>query len=112
MNEKEFHKKRIAFIIYHGRILYLRNSELSHEEWCDSLGISNEEFNKLVRGYIFNNDIVYYQSDFKYNEEVINTCVDTYKQVALDNNLKDYNVYCGLLKGKVGELWKPILKVK
>lgn len=111
-NEINFHKERIAFIIYNNEIKYLENSSMSHEEWCTSLGIDNNTFMKLVRGYIMNNEIVYYQGDFEYNEEVINTCIDTYEQIASYNNLVDYSVYCGVLKGKIGEVWKPILKVK
>ncbi len=112
MNDKEFYQSGIAFIIYQGHIFYLKNSFLSHEEWCSALGINKDLYMKLVRGYIKNNEIVFYQGNFKYNEEVINICIDTYKQIAFDNNLRDYSVYCGVIKGKVGEKWKPILKVK
>ncbi len=110
--ERDFHINRIAFIIVDNEIKYLRNSSLSHKEWCLSLGISDESYNNLVRGYIKDNEIVYYQGDFKYNDYVIKVCTDTYERVAKDNNLKDYSVYCGVIKGKIGEKWKPILKVK
>lgn len=111
-DEISFHKDIIAFVVYNNEIKYLKDSMLSYEAWCDTLGIDKVSFNKLIRGYIMNNEIIYYQGDFEYNEEVINTCVDTYETIAKDNNLVNYSVYCGVVKGKVGEIWKPILKVK
>lgn len=112
MNEKKFHMARVAFIILNNEIKYLRNSEMSHIEWCRELGISEDEFNNIVRGYVYNGEIVYYYGDFKYDERVINMAVDTYEKIARDNGLVNYSVYCGVAKGKVGEIWKPILKIK
>lgn len=112
MNEKEFHKSRIAFVILDGEIKYLKNSDMSHKEWCDSLGISDEVFQSLVRGYVYNGMIVYYCGDFKYDETVINIAVDTNERIASELGLEDYSVYCGCAKGNIGEIWKPILKIK
>lgn len=107
MDEKEFHKSRVAFIIYKGEIQYLAHSTFSHEEWCRSLGITDQEFSSLVRGYVRDNRIVYYQGDFAWNEEVLQTALSTYSQIASALCLEDYSVYCGVKKGNVGSIWEP-----
>lgn len=112
MNEEIFHTKRVAFLILGDEIKYLKNSTLSHFEWCKELGISKDIYDSLVRGYAYNGDIVYYTGEFKYDERVINTALNTYQKIANHLDMKDYSVYCGVLKGKVGEIWKPILKIK
>lgn len=112
MDEKVFHKNRIAFLIKDDGIKYLKDSTFSHLEWCRKLGISESEYENIVRGYVYMGDIVYYYGDFKYDERVIDTALATYEEIAKYAELKDYSVYCGVAKGKIGELWKPILKIK
>lgn len=112
MTEESFHTQRVAFIIVEGEIKYLRDSKMSHKEWCDTLGISDEYFDTMIRSYIYNGDIVYYYGDFKYDERTINVATDTYEKIAADNGMINYSVYCGVQKGKPGELWPPILKIK
>lgn len=107
MNEEEFHKSRVAFLFYRGDILYLTHSTYSHAMWCRSLGISDEEFPSLVRGYVRENSIVYYQGDFSWNEHVVQVALSTYEKIASTLQLEDYRVYCGVKKGEVGTIWEP-----
>ena len=61
---ESFHKTRIAFIILKKQVMFLKNSTLSHLQWAQSLGINKNEFNCLTRGYVLNNDIVFYKGIF------------------------------------------------
>ncbi len=110
--EEELHKKRIAFMIVDGNILYLKYSKMSHREWAEQLGISKSKFDSLVRGFIRDGGIYYYQGDFETNDKVIEVALDTCDIIAKENGLVDYEVYCGFVIGKIGEEWKPILKIK
>ncbi len=109
--ESNFHKGRVAFIVYKDKIQYLKNSEMSHKEWCDSLGIKDIEFDNIVRGYINEERIVYYQGDFEYNQNTIDVSKNTYKQIVKDLDIVNYNVYCGVIKGEIGKPWDPIIKI-
>ena len=110
MNEKEFHKSRVAFLILNGEIHYLRNNEMSHTEWYDTLD-SNEDFSEITRGYVLNNNIVYYFGDFEYDGRTIEVAKKTHQKIAADNGLCEYSVYCGVTKGSVGDVWPPKFKV-
>lgn len=109
--EENYHSKRVAFIIYQDEVQYLRNSAMSHKEWCDSLNISNEEFNNIVRGYYMGDNIVYYQGDFEYNENTIRVAKKTYKEIVKEFDLERFNIYCGVKKGKIGTVWELIEKI-
>lgn len=37
---------------------------MSHYEWAKSLGIDDEKFNFIIRGYVLNNVIVFLQRKF------------------------------------------------
>ena len=110
-NDK-FHMSRTAFIILDNSIEYLRNSSLSHKEWCKNLNIDDETFNSIVRGYITKNNMFYYMGNFECNDTVIKVAKETHEQIAIDNCLKRYKIFCGVKKGKVGEVWKPLLQIK
>ena len=49
---RDFHRSRIAFLIIDGEVNFLANSEMSHYEWAKTLGINDEQFASIVRGYV------------------------------------------------------------
>ncbi len=95
---REFHKQRIAFIIMDGNIQYIKNSEISHWEYCESRGISKEEFNELIRGYYYNGELIFYKNDFIYDDNVIKIAMMYLKMIMNDCELKEVKVYFGLDK--------------
>ena len=97
--EKDFHQRRIAFIIINDEILFLKNSTLSHYEWYKELTGSEDrnEFNKLVRGYYLDGSVTFYKGDFKYDEECIKAANDYCYKIKDYCKVDKLKVYCGVL---------------
>lgn len=102
-----FHKQRTAFIILDNRVLYLKNSKLSHLQWAKNLGIDETKFNSLTRGYILNNDIVFYKGNFDFDEQVIDNAKKFSETIKKECSLSQANVYAGLIIGKIGTIYPP-----
>ena len=103
---KNFHKSRVAFLIYNNKIMFLENSELSHFEWAKSIGISKMEFNELTRGYCYKANIIFYKGDFSYDKKVENDALKYCLDVLKHCNLKHAKIYVGVRVG-VGKIWPP-----
>lgn len=103
---KQFHKSRVAFLIYNNKIMFLENSELSHFEWAKSIGISKEDFNDLTRGYCYKVNIIFYKGDFSYDKKVENDALKYCLDVLKHCNLKHAKIYVGVRVG-VGKIWPP-----
>lgn len=110
-NEQEYHKSRIAFMIINDEIIFLEYSIMSNREWYESLSLKQENFKKIVRGYILENKAVFYKGEFKYDEEVIKTA-KKFSAIKKDKyNIKNLEVWVGVKQGKIGEIWSPIKKI-
>ncbi len=103
----KLHKQRIAFLIIDNKVLYLKNSEMTHYEWAVSLGINDNIFNTLTRGFIYNNNLVFYKGNFGYDESVINNAKKYAKIIMQNCKQKMADVYVGVNIGKIGDNWKP-----
>lgn len=112
--EKLFHLNRVAFAIVNGEVLLLKNSELSHEEWLVNSGIvSKQEFESLTRGLVKNNNIYFYSGDFETSKTVeADATMYAEKICNMLNMDKPATVFCGMNKGKIGELWTPKKSIK
>ncbi len=91
----DFHKKRIAFIIINNELHFIKNGGLSHWEYCANMNITKEEFNKLIRGYYINNNVVFYKDNFIYDEDVINTSLKYLSKIKKECNVIRMNIYFG-----------------
>lgn len=107
MTEQEFHNQRIAFAIYNDKLNYCPKG-LSHYDWLVKGNIVDEfVFNGLVRGYMDETGIYFYSGDFETNDYVENMAK------AWCNSLDSSKpVYCGVIRGEVGERWKPIKQIR
>lgn len=103
---KDFHKSRVAFLIYNNKIMFLENSEMSHFEWAKSIGISKMEFNELTRGYCYKANIIFYKGDFSYDKKVENDALKYCLDVLRHCKLTHAKVYVGVKVG-VGKIWPP-----
>lgn len=112
ITEQEFHKSRVAFMIIENKIIYLENSFMSHIEWYLSLGYKKEEFDNVIRGYYRDGKIVFYKEDFIYDDEVIEVAKEISREIKKQVNDGKAEVYVGVKKGKVGELWEPALRIE
>lgn len=112
--EKEFHKKRIAFMIINNEILFLKGSSMSHKEWFDTLKIQ-DNFNNIIRGFYYNNRIIFYKGDFIYDEETIKVAKKFYPVIIKEFNLDIPELWVGQQKtDSVTPLtspWQPTLKI-
>ena len=104
-NVENFHKKRSAFIIWKKQVLFLKNSTLSHLQWAQTLGIDIKEFNCLTRGYVLDNDIVFYKGNFEYDEQVTNDAKCFAETIKKECSLTFAKVYAGVIVGKIGTLF-------
>ena len=110
--ERSFHKSRIAFFIKNNKINLLTNSEMSHYEWMKLLGIKDNEFNSIIRGYVSNGNIVFYKGNFTYDNDVIEAANKYCNKIKEMCNIEDKcMVYCGVKVGKQGEIWPPDLLI-
>ena len=107
MTEQEFHNQRVAFAIFDDK-LHTCYDGLSHYDWLVKSGLFSEsQFNDIIRGFMDSTGIYFYQGDFETNEYVEDMALSWYS--TLHPTLP---VYCGMIKGNVGERWKPIKCVK
>lgn len=109
----EFHKSRIAFAIFNnGTYVITKNDEREHLVWLrEDYGISDEEFETLIRGYIKPGKIMFYKSSSFLpieNEELLLKYIRNCIGITVLQNFKAgiYTVSNGLNIGKIGEEWK------
>ena len=102
---RDFHKRRIAFIIIDNNIHFIKNSGMSHWEVCERMNISKEIFNKLTRGFYLNGDIVFYKDNFIYDENVIEEGIKYLDIIKKECRIDKANIYFGLIIDKEKEIW-------
>ena len=110
VEEKVYHLGRIMFYIDEDKeeVIYAPRTSCSHKEWLvNSKIMSEEKFNKVVRGIAYANEIIIYQGDFEYNEHVELLIRRYYTKIIKHLELSRHTlVYGGVLKGKIGKRWK------
>ena len=62
----------LIFLIVGDNIKYLDNPTIGHSEFYDSLGLDRNNYQNTVIGAVVDNKIVFYKSDFSYDDKVIN----------------------------------------
>ena len=95
---RDFHKQRKAFIILEGEIEFLpEGSSMSHYEYCQTKGLSKEEFNQITRGYYLNGNAVFYKDNFIYDDEVIENSLKVINEISKIINVEEFEIYFGQL---------------
>ena len=107
LDVKEFHKRRVAFIIYENKVFYIKDSAFSHWEYAQTLGVSKETFDNLCRGYYLDGKLIFYKGNFEYDDELINYAKQFFDEIKDELKLEKVNVYFGQKIGKIGEAWPP-----
>ena len=101
---------KILFIIIDDEVKYLTNSNMDHREWYVSLGLDEDNFDNIVRGFIMDGKIVFFKgSNFNYDEEVIKCAKKYAKGMRLTLNNPNLVVCCGIVIASYGEKWEPIM---
>lgn len=104
---RDFHKQRIAFIIYDNKIEFIKNNGMSHFEYCSSKGMTREEFNKITRGYYMNGNLMFYKDNFTYDDGVISEGLRFVDEIAKFCNIDSMKIYFGLIVDKSVTVWPP-----
>ena len=98
---RDFHKQRRAFVILNNKLELLPDgTSMSHFEYCQTKGLSKEEFNKITRGYYLNGNLVFYKNNFVYDDNVISEALQFLNEIAEKYLLKKFEIYFGLLLDK------------
>ena len=95
---RDFHKQRKAFIILNGKLEFLpEGSSMSHYEYCQTKGLSKEEFNQITRGYYLNGNAVFYKDNFIYDEVVITNALQVVDEISKVIGVNEFEIYFGQL---------------
>ncbi len=98
---RDFHKRRIAFIILNNIIEFLpKGSSMSHFEYCKLKGMNKEEFNKITRGFYLNKEIVFYKDNFIYDDDVIKEALEHINELAKFLDAEEFEIYFGEIPEK------------
>jgi len=103
---RDFHRQRKAFVIINNKLDFLPDgSKMSHYEYCQTKGLSKEEFNKITRGYYLNGrGLVIYKDNFVYDDELINETLLFIDEIATKISQTEFEIYFGQLPEKNFEL--------
>lgn len=109
----KFHAERIAFVIMNNKIIYLNSSFFTHNSWFESYGIDKAKYNKIIRGFYYNNEIRFYVGEnFETNEKVELAAIKYYPKIVVDLKLDNPILCVGCLATKNNTYFKPIKKLQ
>ena len=95
---RDFHKQRRAFLIYKNEVEFMpKDCHMSHYEYCQVKGMSKEEFNKMTRGCLIGDNVLFYKDNFIYDDLVIKEALEHIDEIALELNRSEFNIYFGAL---------------
>lgn len=101
---------KILFMIIDDEVKYLADSDMDHREWYNSLGLDQNSFDNIVRGFVLDGKIVFFKgSSFNYDEEVIKAAKRFGRGMKLSLNNPNLLVCCGIVINSQGEKWEPIM---
>lgn len=102
---------RTLFMIINNELKIIQDNNMDHREWYNSLGLDPNNFENIVRGYVYENKIIFYKGGtFNYDEEVIEKAKMYSPSIRRSLNDESLEVYCGLMLNGSSK-WEPILKI-
>jgi len=108
----KLHENRTMLAVIDNKLIKKKASKQSHKDWfIEEKWIGNSSdtvFENIIRGYFDNTGIYFYKGDDFSTDESLELFVKhniTIIQSVI--KLEGLNIYCGLIKGKPGEKFKP-----
>jgi len=107
-SDRDFHQRRRAFLIVNNQIYFMKKgSTQSHWEYCQESfpDISKDEFNKIIRGFYLDGDVVFYKGNFTYDDEVIETSLKYLSKIKDELGAAKMEIYFGTIIDTTKEIW-------
>lgn len=113
-NASDFHKKRVAFALRDKDFVFNNDpqDDRDHQHWlCEDYGMSIDEFEHVIRGYMRPGVITIYVSNsfdcvdpFHFSIGNLKQLLDEYKNVF---DTETVTINNGVMVKTVGEIWPP-----
>lgn len=104
---------KTLFMILGDEIKFLpKDSTMDHREWFLSLGGTEAEYEKIIRGYIIKNYIIFFRANLSYDSEVIDVATVCGPVIKQQLNRPELKVCCGIEPGHDGTSWEPVVMLK
>lgn len=100
---------KVLFIILNNQIHYSQDPKMDHKELYNYFGGDPNNYEKIIRGFIYKDKIIFFKYDLSYDKEVIDMackCAPLIKEQFKNPYLK---VCCGINPGQNGSSWEPIM---
>lgn len=93
---------KILFMIYKNEIKFMTSPIADHWRWYQSLGGDPNSYDSVVRGYISKNKIIFFKSNYSYDDEVVNSAKEYGLMIIKHLNIENGEVYCGIERKEDG----------
>ena len=104
--------QRILFMIVNDQLQYLTNSDMDHKEWYLSLGLPEDDFNNIIRGFILDGKMCFYKGEnYNYDDDVMKKAKKYGPLIRNFFQSPNLEVCCGILQNGLGGKWEPIVKI-
>lgn len=119
-SEKEFHRRRTAFVVLNAGILIAKEGfEGSHFDLLKDSGFSESQAKEIIenrpRGFSLDGNVYAYQGESFLpltveKEEAFRVYIPFFKQSGLLS--REGKVYSGMQAGKPGDLWQGVKEIE
>lgn len=105
--------QRLLFLIFNGEIKFLTSNIMDHREWYKSLGGNEADYDKVIRGFVLDNKIIFVRGPkLSYDSEVVEMAKKCGPLIRQQLGNPDLVICCGVVPGENGDRWEPIMFVK
>ena len=105
--------QRLLFLIFNGEIKFLTSNIMDHREWYKSLGGTDDDYDKVIRGFVLDNKIIFVRGPkLSYDSEVVEMAKQCGPLIRQQLGNPDLIICCGVVPGENGDKWEPLMVVK
>ena len=114
LSKKPFNQDRIAFAVVNGHVRFTEPGDTrTSQQWLSDFGIGAEEWETLVRGYILPGKVQFFTGPWYTPIDMSVVTAEQFCSIMAEHNtlypgVRPY-AYNGVVKGKPGEEWTPVI---